>query len=320
MAKQKTSTSDNNSTKNKEAIYIPEKEHYESLLKLFKNLLWAITIITSVAGILIGTGINSIKDDINKELDTLRSKMATIEVDAQKTMNQTKIEADKQLSILRGNASDIIDFTKDITETQVKVIREDVKNLALSTAKVEVEEAFLSNNITALVERKAENLVQERLEGLVSRELNNVKVVFDYIPSITSAYDQIRQGSRTHFDILDTLAHFNEFDIVNEISRDLLLQKGKDYYDAIYEPEDVLGRKYPRSENFNLYKSMNIDSTFYNKSTPSMRVNRMIDTIKYSSKLYNVTKGFIIIEDELKVNLKPFDMNFLRELELKYKK
>lgn len=300
--------------------YVPEKEHYESLLKLFKNLLWAITIVSSVAAVLIGTGVNSIKSEINKELDSLRLKVSEIENKADETMNETKHEADKQLSLLRSNAADIIDFTKDITETQVKVIREDVKNLALSTAKVEVEEAFLSNNITSLVESKAEKLVQDRLEKLVSSELNNVKIVFNYIPTITSAYDQIRQGSRKHFDILDSLAHFNEYEIVNEISRDLLLQKGLDYYNSIQN----LTTKHTNSKTQKeviekFYKRMKIDVNFQLNSTPIMRVNRMIDTISYSQNLYNVVSGFIIIEDELKIKLNPFDMNVIRQLKGKYK-
>ena len=300
--------------------YVPEKEHYETLLKLFRNLLWAITIIASVAAVLIGTGVNSIKSDINKELDGLRSKVAEIENKAEMTMDETKNEADKQLTILRNNATNIIDFTKDITETQVKVIREDVKNLALSTAKVEVEEAFLSNNITSLVEQKAENLVQERLEKLVSSELNNVKIVFDYIPKITSAYDQIRQGSRKHFDLLDTLAHFNEYEIVNEISRELLLQKGEDYYNSFYHPGLLFGGgKGPKRLDVDPYKSLKINKDFQHNSTPSIRINRMIDTITYSQELYNVTLGFIIIEDELKIGLKPFDMRLMRELKKKYK-
>lgn len=314
--------------KKKRYNHSEEEKVYNRLLQFFNRLLTAFSVIAVLAGAIFGYNIFSLNNELKSELANLKSKVQDIEEKSEESISITQEKADKQLEQLRSEANNLIGFTKDITESQIRFVREDVKNLALSSARVRVEEAFERGNIQSMVERQAELVIGDKLETLVNKELENISTVFEYIPIITTAYDQIRWDNRRYLDVLDTIAHFHENSYVRQIGRNLLLQKGQDYKNAI----SLKGKSYvtiePRIQNMpvtqlkdfekSLYAYAGIDSIGFNKKTESLMLKQLSDIIENSQDLYKVTASFLILNHELKIDIMPFDMRLYRELKKKY--
>ena len=57
-------------------------------------------------------------------------------------MKDLRLDADRQLENNSKNIEVFLALTKDITSVQIETIREDAKNLALSSARTRIEAVF----------------------------------------------------------------------------------------------------------------------------------------------------------------------------------
>jgi len=296
-----------------------EKIHYEKLISFFKWLIGVFVVVVGFTAYVIDNSLSEFKSGLEQEVTVLRDQINRMEEQVNYTLDKSEQRADKELVRVRQDAYEIMQFTRDVTTTQIDVIREDAKNLALSSAKSRVEQAFADGNINELVQRTAEGVVAEKLESLVELELDEIRVVFDYVPRMTTLFDQITHGNRGAFDELDSLANLHENSVVNEMATDLLLQKGKDYEQDIFVPgsyeyrfQDV--NLQPLADSL-LFEKLNEIPTerHYKNMAKGDRVNFLSETIKNSEDLYEVGVSFILLRREIDKEIQTFDMRAFRK-------
>ena len=168
-----------------------EKDHYNTLISLYKYTGGIIVLLVGIAAWIIGGNINEIKKNSSNELDNLKRKLSEIKNDADSAIKQSQLDTDKQVEQIRNNMKLFLDLTKDVTSMQIETIREDAKNLALSSARTRIEEVFSSNNLQNEIERTARNEIGEKLEGIVQSEFQRSSKLFEELPIITGLLDNL---------------------------------------------------------------------------------------------------------------------------------
>ncbi len=195
-----------------------EKMHYDSLISLFKYVLGLASIIVVIAAFFIKSSIQDIKKDIQEDVAKLKPDIEKIGKDADKTLADTK-ESSK-LSL---------DYTKTLSEMQVKLLALQTADAAKLEVKNKVEEAFKNNNLQTLIDATARKEVNDKLKEVVKEETDKTRDVFNYLSQIQIAFEQVGRGSRYHLDFLDSLSNYAENNMIKLFTKDLIIQKGKDY-------------------------------------------------------------------------------------------
>ncbi len=215
-----------------------EKLHYDSLISLFKYVIGAFTLLAGVVVFMIGNSLNEIKKNITEEVAQSTKKLENVKSDADKTVAETK-----------ADSKEVLQYTRDLTTMQISLLKEDAKNLALSSARNKVEEAFKNNNIQTLIDLTARKEVSDKLKDVVKVETDKTREIFEYLPKIQIAVEQIGYDSYKDLCFVDSLSNYAENDMIRNYSKSLLLQKGGNF-DYNYNLRSPFNDSSRRRESF----------------------------------------------------------------------
>jgi hypothetical protein len=206
-----------------------EKMHYDSLITLFKYILgWLLglaSLVVAVAAFFISSNIKDIKKDIQEDVAKLKPDIEKIGKDADKTLADTK-ESSK-LSL---------EYTKTLSEMQIKLLALETSGAAKLEVRNKVEEAFKNNSVQFMIDQTARKEVNGKLKEVVKEETAKTQEVFNYLSQIQIAFEQVGKGSKYHLNFLDSLSNVAENDLIKSFAKTLVIQKGIDYEQSIFSP------------------------------------------------------------------------------------
>lgn len=292
-----------------------EKLHYDSLYKLFKNLIWLGGILTIAAGWFIGNSLATIKSDAKDEVAEVKKDIKELEERINITLDQTAKLSSQYLNDVRENTQDFVSHTKYVSRIQLDAIREETKYLALQTAKNKVEEAFDIKNINELIDEEAIETLQAEIDLVINDELDRLLSAFEIFPDFTIAVDQIRAGNSKYIFYLDSIYQNASSKVVQESALKILIQKGQDY------KKSMLGRNadgfYSNKTIQSFYDKFNIDTS---RLDSRVYLNSRLDTLyevanKENDDIYEISGAYLTIGLLMKSDsIRFFDLNQLRKI------
>lgn len=288
----------------------PDHIHYDKITSFLKWLFSLLAIMTAFAVWMIGESVADIKKDMRDELINLQSQL-----------NNLTGQSNDYLSSLKTDSKNYLDDSRQIASLQLSAIKEEVKYLALESAKNEIIETFKKNNMEELVKKIADEKLKGEIEILISTEINNVASILDILPDLSIAYEQIGYGNFSYFKFLDSISTFHPNQKIREIAYKFLIQKGEDFDNNIWIEEDYRHSESSRIRVLRHYKIELTDLSTEEKKTSL--INKQVQNILtyHENDLGNLSEYFLIIKLILNdYSLKTFDMNKIREMNLKYKK
>lgn len=277
----------------------PEQLHYETLYRLFRNLIWLGSILTVVAAWFIGTSLSDIKSNAKAEIQQLRE-----EVDALKTLSNN------YLNNLKSNTDSYLNHSKYLSELQIKAIREETKYLALQSAKSKIEETFQTKNIRGMIDEVASIKLDGEIEKLIDDQLDIISSTLEFVPVLPIAVDQIRTGYPEYVFILDSISRTHISPFVRDASKKVLLSKGRDY--------DTQNLKDKFTYDYTV-KEFQIDTLrLNNKKYIQDKFEEIKDQIfNESESIDNIINGFNAIRLITKIDtLRPLDLEQLEKLKI----
>lgn len=290
-----------------------DEKHYQTLISIFKWMVGAIAVVVTAALWIVGSSLSSLKNDLKTDLDSVKSEIKEVKTQASDAVVATKQESNAQLELLRRNSTAYLDFTKEITQMQISILREDAKNLALSTARAKVEEAFRANNVQYMIEDIARKELGDKLDKMVEEEINKTTEVFKYNTFFAKAYEQIRWGDRTYIEILDSMSRDHHNETIRTMAKELLIEKGKDYDDYLAESGEVKAGMPLLTPS--LGRIIFRNNLLVNEKGKEFSTPELLDIIYNNKDLYNVTLAFMALRNKYKVDLKTFDIQAVKEWE-----
>lgn len=270
--------------------------------KLGRNLIWAIGLIFTIFGILFYSSFKDIKEDAEKKVDKVIAET-----------KEAQAKSDKDLQDVKIDAKEILARNKEISDFQIQFLKEDVRNMALSSSRNRIDEILNSPNVQALVEQRTRKEVAEKLNEVVQEETAKTREVFDYLPQITIAYDQIRQGSRKYLDLLDSLSNYSNNIEIRSLAKKLLLQRGKEYENMLslnvsefyYDgPQSWVA---PGEINDTLKSTLIRKLNISDNSTKDEIIKSIMSRFKTENGLYALTLYYIHLSKLLNYKFKIFD-------------
>lgn len=210
----------------------PEQHHYETLYRLFRNLIWLGGILTIAAAFFIGSSISEIKSEAKEDISKLEERIAEIKTDISNTLANSNSQSEQYLNNLKNNTDYILSNSKYINEIQIKTIKEEIKFLTLQAAKNEIQETFENRNIKTLIDDVAGNKLDFEIEKLIDEQMEIISSTLEFVPTASLAVDRIRSGYPDYVYILDSLSQFHNSEYVRNSCKQILISKGKEYDDV----------------------------------------------------------------------------------------
>ena len=130
--------------------------------KLGTKLIWAISIMFTIFGILFYSSFKDMKEDAEKKVDKVIAET-----------KEAQAKSDKDLEDVKEGAREILARNKEISDFQIQFLKEDVRSMALSSSRNRIDEILNSPNVQALVEQKTRKEVSGKLSEVVEEETAN---------------------------------------------------------------------------------------------------------------------------------------------------
>jgi F0F1-type ATP synthase membrane subunit b/b' len=304
-----------------------EQRHYETLVKVFKYLItMGVTVgavLVGVAYFFIGNNLNDVNRRTAEGLQKFEEQTQAMKVESDQAIKDRREEADRQMDNFRKNMETFLNLTRDVTQMEMTTASAAAKELAISSAKERIEEAFKANNVQLLVDTAARKVVGDRVDLMVEQELIKHEPTIDsiveqclvnnevisVIPHLISLIDRIRAGDRTAVDTLDSLANFSgEANLRNE-AHYLLMQKGKDYDSDV---DSLLAHQMRPPISL---KQFGVSDTQLVTHADTMRVMSAIENVILTSPdLYEVSNAFVALRRLTKMDIESFDITAVKRL------
>ena len=280
-----------------------EKRHYKSLINFFKFLLGAIAVLTGYVAWIIGGSLNDVKKGASDELSNLKNELQETRKIYEETLINLRTDADKEMANLRDNTKIMQDFQKDIISIQIAAIREDARNLALSSAKERIDEAFRGNNIQSEIDSTAKRELNGRLDYYVK----NINQSYELMNNLILLSDRVYWGDRLALDELDSLAYYSDNINLQKAAKSLLFQKGIDYKNVI----DSLSSH--GEMNKNPLAQLGIADSLLLSTADSLKIKLSLEKIILNdTNLYRIATAFIALRNRLGISVNIFDINFIK--------
>jgi hypothetical protein len=293
--------SKNNVSKQIKETYLPqyEKQQYQTLIRIYAIAATAIAVIVGSGIYFFGGSIGEAKDNLTKDVNEIKQDIKSMKSEALYLMDESNKDAERQRERMARNIDSYLSLTKDITALQIGAIREDAKNLALSSARARIEEAFKANDIQKQIEMAAKGEVEEQINILI----NNATRDF---PILTSAADRLRAVEIGGLRELDSLINFSHNETTIMSAKELLIRKGIDYDESIkFNGPGIL-------EEYLIKGSHLLDSTFINADSVFKKKD-LLQTILKEDNLYAIAYAFKLLRD-MGIPIKTFDLAEARRL------
>jgi hypothetical protein len=269
-----------------------EKMHYESLISLFKWLLGLASIVVAVAAFFISSSIKDIKKDIQEDVAKLKPDIEKIGKDADKTLAETK-ESSK-LSL---------EYTKTLSEMQIKLLALETAGAAKLEVRNKVEEAFKNNSVQFMIDQTARKEVGDNLKRIVKEETDKTREIFNYMSKIQILYERIntQQQDVAALYELDSLSNYCDNESIRKLSKELLIQRGKDF-DERYKFLSSSTTPVADSEE-DFIQRLGLSST----STTNEIERKLVYEIKQRPQLNVLTLYYLLLRRKTGKDFKTFD-------------
>lgn len=263
-----------------------ERLHYDKHISFFKWMM-------SIAGLIL-TGI------VGVILSMTWGNMKEYREESRKDMAEMK----NDIKELRNESMNTIKDTKEQLYKQVPAIRDEAQTMALIAVRKSIEQQFETQNIRLLVEQTAEQKLGSQANVMIEKYLKKASKNIDeqtkIVTELIFATDQIRNGFRKGYRILDSLRNFHELELVRNMASDLLKRKETDYEIA--------------QNNINTDKDSVLLIPAYGDSTirkdPNLIIGRLINTINKDEDLNTVALSVTALRKLTDIKFDLFD--FLR--------
>lgn len=290
-----------------------EKDHYNTLISLYKYTGGIVALLVGLGAWIIGGNINEIKESATNEINSYRDDLTNIKTESKAAIDQSQLAADKQIDDIRNNMKLFLDLTKDITSIQIETIREDARNLALSSARSRIEEVFKSTNLQREIDSTARQHFGEKLEDIVKTEMEKSTEIFEDLPIITGLSGRlstvsffIEDEDRKPLDQLDSISQFAKNLTIRKVAQKALLDKGDEF-------EKGIDKQLMTEFQLSIF---NPDSIY--SITDSIRIKgQLIDSIFTVNGVWKVSYAFVILRYFSGITLNNFDFTAVRKMKEK---
>ncbi|GGH59690.1 uncharacterized Zn finger protein (UPF0148 family) [Filimonas zeae] len=150
-----------------------QKQHYESLISLFKYCVTIIGLLITVFGGVVSYVVQTNGEDFKKELKEQRERQ-------ENSLNKMKDELEKEKDKLEKKSGDLvanIEFLKIRTEAKVDQTRSEalnelsnVKDIAAAEAKNRIEDVFVERNLDGYIVKVAKERYDEKVAKIVNEQ------------------------------------------------------------------------------------------------------------------------------------------------------
>lgn len=268
-----------NTFASEKVLILDAENHYNNLIKYFKNLVWIASGV--IALIVLFAGVFSFQDRqaIKKEVDFVK-RLATQEINR----------------------------TSQFAEDKIKMIKNDSEEIALNEARRRVQEAFKTNNIQELVENTTQEEVLKSIDAKLGDEVDNAyKTIVQELESIVKISDsamRMRMGFKPGCISLQNI-------IVNSNTNKTKELAILTYESILNDYEEVCMRTFieifPDTSSIRTLKK--IPFGFYEKE---MTIENIINSILTERNLNDITYFTFILRIKVNHHFKLFDFVYLR--------
>jgi hypothetical protein len=274
-----------------------EKMHYDSLITLFKYILgWLLglaSLVVAVAAFFISSNIKDIKKDIQEDVAKLKPDIEKIGKEADKTLADTK-ESSK-LSL---------EYTKTLSEMQIKLLAFETAGAAKLEVKNEVEKAFKNNNVQFMIDQTARKEVGDNLKRIVKEETDKTREIFSYMSKIQILYERIgmQQQDVVALYELDSLSNYCDNESIKKLSKELLIQRGKDF-DRVFNFLSPSTNTPVADSEEDFIQRLGLSTT----STTNEIARKLVYEIKQRPQLNMLTRYYLLLRRKTGMDFKTFD-------------
>jgi len=188
-----------------------EKQHYESLIKMFKWLMGIVAIVFTAGAGILTYNISEIKENIKTELETSRTYIDTLKSDANRYLAKTKNQADLNIGLIEKEA----------------------RIEALSAIKIKLANELQKPTVQNYIYSELRNNIDENLDILTRESYDESAREFKDLTRNTSdliiAYQQAIWNNVDKVKYLDSIAYNSNNKELRENAKYLIDKVRKNY-------------------------------------------------------------------------------------------
>ncbi len=264
-----------------------QEKHYKSVFSFLK---YGLTVTGALLTIIASVGIyftyNSITDMKN---------------DSKQLINESR-ESIKEIMLTNKN---ILDDTRNNANSAINYIKNDAKDLAITTSRNEVEKAFEETNIKSVIDEVAHSEIEGRIKTIVDQQIaimnDNFTENQKLTPVFILAVDKIRFGNKEGLTTLDSI-YYNSKDIITKrTAYKLMMEKGQSY-----------DNDYGRNDNYYAIYGRGKDTSEFGKKSLilSLKNDILSPTIDLETLLQKTRWLSILLKKDFKI----FDLQAIRDI------
>ena len=276
-------------------------DEFKKIVNLFKLIVIVVTtgltILVSVALIVSYKDVASMRIDLRNQASDMKEEIATL-----KQYSQTEIKN-----------------TQDYSISQINIIKEEAITQAKLSANLKIQEIFEdSKRIREMIEETAEKKLYIKLNDILDRQLleteDILKSQIEIIPSLISATDRIRVGSREAMEYVDSLRLSADRKNVRELAETIYQLKKEDYFKFYDADVDSAVVTVTTMNNPKVFLShpllLNYDKDYRNWQNPDKRniiLSRIVFQIRNGKDLNEIAIAFLLLKKWGNYNIELFD-------------
>jgi hypothetical protein len=155
-----------------------QKEHYESLISLFKYSISLITVLISIIGFTVSyityTNGKDMREDFNQQKIDLKANIS----DMRARMLESEAELKTRQAQVQNNIKDLVIQTRDEVElTKSLAISQigNIKTMATDQARERIDQVFKDRNFDQFVEVVAKKRMEPQIQEMVDRKIKQIE-------------------------------------------------------------------------------------------------------------------------------------------------
>jgi hypothetical protein len=277
-----------------------EKSQEERIIDFFK---YVVTIASSAITVIVAVSLYFTYSNLSE----LRNEAKQNVIDYKTTLKE-----------LNSYAQQAIDKTQEQTKKQIEIISQESKNLAYSITTEKVEEAFEKNNIQLLIESTAEQKLKDKLDIIISSDLEKATKIIDnqlnILPNFILAIDKIRAGDKRSYDYIDSISTYSTDTKIKKYAFLILQQKTHDYEEYV---DSIVNDIEIKKIKIRLIDFVDLNKDILNSKDNNKIIKELLRIIDSNNDLNRIAFAFKALS-EYNINIKFFDFKSARELMKKY--
>lgn len=276
-------------------------DEFKKIVNLFKVIVIfvtsGLTILVTAALIVSYKDVASMRTDLRNQASDMKEEIAAL-----KSYSQTEIKNAQDYSIRQ------INITKEEALTQAKL-----------SANLKIQEIFEDNRrIREMIEETAEKKLYTRLNEILDMQLLETEEILKsqvkVIPSLISATDRIRVGSREALEYVDSLRLNAERKSVRELAETIFQLKKEDYFNVFNSEVDTAISVVNKMNDPKVFLSypllLKYERDYRNWQNPEKReiiLSKIILEIRNGQDLNEIAIAFLLLIKWGKYDIEFFD-------------